>query len=105
MFHFVILYCIFTFNRSSDQSKYRVWDYPVKEQYTHILKMIEATGPVESAIEGYEKVEASHKGHFAFIHDAAEVKYMFYKNCNFIEVSEYFHWKIVCKKAVSFSLN
>ena len=75
-----------TLNRSSDQSKYRVWDYPVKEQYTHILKMIEESKPIESAIEGYEKVEASHEGLFAFIHDASEVKYMFYKNCNFIEV-------------------
>jgi len=55
-----------TLNRSSDQSKYRVWDYPVKEQYTHILKMIEESKPIESAIEGYEKVEASHEGLFAF---------------------------------------
>ena len=28
-----------TLNSSSDQSKYRVWDYPVREQYTHILKV------------------------------------------------------------------
>ena len=29
-----------TLNSSSDQSKYRVWDYPVREQYTHILKVM-----------------------------------------------------------------
>ena len=29
-----------TLNSSSDQSKYRVWDYPVREQYTHILKVL-----------------------------------------------------------------
>ena len=28
-----------TLNSSGDQSKYRVWDYPIKEQYTHIYKV------------------------------------------------------------------
>ena len=63
-----------TLNRTSDQSKYRVWDYPVKEQYTHILKMIEESGPVETPQLGYSKVEAAFEGEFAFIHDAAEVR-------------------------------
>ena len=63
-----------TLNRTSDQSKYRVWDYPVKEQYTHILKMIEESGPVETPQMGYSKVEAASEGEFAFIHDAAEVR-------------------------------
>lgn len=34
------------------KAKYRVWDYPVKEQYTHILRVIEQTGPVSSPEEG-----------------------------------------------------
>ncbi len=79
-----------TLNRSSDQSKYRVWDYPVKEQYTHILKMIEQTGPVASPDIGYQQVEAATNGTFAFIHDASEVRYQYYKNCNFLEVGEPF---------------
>ena len=29
-----------------------MWDYPVKEQYTHILRVIEQTGPVSSPEEG-----------------------------------------------------
>ena len=62
------------FRQNSDQSKYRVWDYPVKEQYTHILKMIEESGPVETPQLGYSKVEAAFEGEFAFIHDAAEVR-------------------------------
>lgn len=79
-----------TLNRSSDQSKYRVWDYPVKEQYTHIYNMIVENGPVESSEEGYRKVEEAKKGTFAFIYDASEVKYQYYKNCDFMEVGEPF---------------
>ena len=38
------------------KAKYRVWDYPVKEQYTHILRVIEQTGPVSSPEEGIRMV-------------------------------------------------
>ena len=44
-----------TLNSTTDQSKYRVWDYPIKEQYTHILDIIESTGPVENSAEAFEK--------------------------------------------------
>ena len=79
-----------TLNSSSDQSKYRVWDYPVREQYTHILKVINQSGTVDTPEEGFKNVEESTTGQFAFIYDAAEIKYQFYKNCNFIEVGEPF---------------
>ena len=39
------------------KAKYRVWDYPVKEQYTHILRVIEQTGPVSSPEEGIKMVK------------------------------------------------
>ena len=42
-----------------EQAKYRVWDYPVKEQYTHILRVIEQTGPVDSPEEGIAMVGIS----------------------------------------------
>ncbi len=29
-----------TLSSDADQSRYRVWDYPIKEQYTHIFKTI-----------------------------------------------------------------
>lgn len=45
-----------TLNASSDQTQYRVWDYPIKEQYGHILLAIEQTGPVATEAEGIEKV-------------------------------------------------
>jgi ionotropic glutamate receptor len=79
-----------TLNSSSDQSKYRVWDYPVREQYTHILKVIKQSGLVMSPEEGFKRVEAATKGEFAFIHDASEVRYQYYKNCNYLEVGEPF---------------
>ncbi len=79
-----------TLNSTSDQTRYRVWDYPVREQYTHILKIIEQNKPVETAEDGYERVEAATDGNFAFIHDASEVRYQYYQNCNFTEVGEPF---------------
>lgn len=45
-----------TLNSTTDQSKYRVWDYPIKEQYTHILQVIDDTGPVESSEAAFEMV-------------------------------------------------
>lgn len=79
-----------TLSSDADQSKYRVWDYPIKEQYTHIFKTIKASGLVSSPKEGFDKVLADQQGTFAFIHDAAEIRYEFYNNCNFTEVGEPF---------------
>jgi len=80
-----------TLNSSAgDQSKYRVWDYPIKEQYTSIYKVINKTGMVTSSEEGFQRVLDNTEGNFAFIHDASEVKYEFYNNCNLTEVGEPF---------------
>ena len=73
-----------------DQARFKVWDYPVKEHYTHILRVIEQTGPVDTVTEGIRMVEDHHNGDFALIHDAAEVKYQYYSNCNFRKVGETF---------------
>jgi len=70
--------------------RYRVWDYPIKEQYTHIFKTIQGSGMVANASEGFSKVLADEEGTFAFIHDASEVRYEYYNNCNFTEVGEPF---------------
>ena len=40
---------------------------------------IEQTKQVESPEEGYRKVDEATKGDFAFIHDAQEVRYMYYQ--------------------------
>ncbi|CAL4178048.1 unnamed protein product, partial [Meganyctiphanes norvegica] len=79
-----------TLNSTSDQSKYRVWDYPIKEQYTHILQVITESGPVKSAKEGFDKVKADENGGFAFIHDESEIRYEVYHNCLLTEVGEPF---------------
>jgi hypothetical protein len=55
-FAFCSVWKSITLNSSSDQSKYRVWDYPIKEQYGHILQAITQTGPVENATVGFQKV-------------------------------------------------
>ena len=62
-----------TLSSNADQSKYRVWDYPIKEQYTHIFKTIKASGMVNDSADGFQKVLDDEDGTFAFIHDASEV--------------------------------
>ncbi|XP_050676375.1 ionotropic receptor 25a [Leptidea sinapis] len=79
-----------TLNATTDQAKYRVWDYPIREQYGHILLAIEASGPVADAKTGFHQVNEHTEADFAFIHDAAEVKYEITRNCNLTEVGEVF---------------
>ena len=50
-----------------------MWDYPVREQYTHLLKVIKQTGPFDTPEEGFAAVDRHTQGNFAFIHDASEV--------------------------------
>lgn len=64
-----------TLNSSGNPAKYRVWDYPIREQYTHILKVINETGPVGSTKEGFGQVLEHTNGDYAFIHDAARIRY------------------------------
>ncbi|KAK6633756.1 hypothetical protein RUM44_004363 [Polyplax serrata] len=77
-------------NASNSETQYRVWDYPIKEQYGHILLAIEQTGLVDNETVGIQKVLESEKGEFAFIHNEALIKYEVYRNCNLTEVGEVF---------------
>lgn len=79
-----------TLNATNDQSQYRVWDYPIKEQYGHILMAINDTIPVANASEGFRLVNEHENADFAFIHDAAEIKYEVTINCNITEIGEVF---------------
>ena len=63
-----------TLSSNADQSRYRVWDYPIKEQYTHIFKTINLSGMVKNGKEGFQRVLADEDGTFAFIHDASQVR-------------------------------
>lgn len=102
-----------TLNSTSDQVEYRVWDYPIKEQYGHILQAITQVGPVNTSVGGFRKVpilchrekildaEAlfliplpqvieSESSEFAFIHESSEIKYEVTRNCNLTEVGDVF---------------
>lgn len=50
-----------TLNSTSDQVEYRVWDYPIKEQYGHILQAITQVGPVKTTEDGFTKVKKKKK--------------------------------------------
>ncbi|KAM8720711.1 hypothetical protein ACLKA7_006707 [Drosophila subpalustris] len=77
-------------NVSRDFRKFRIWDYPIKEQYGHILLSINSSQPVLNAKEGFANVDAHGNADYAFIHDSAEIKYEVTRNCNLTEVGEVF---------------
>lgn len=79
-----------TLNASTDEVRYRVWDYPIKEQYGHILLSINESMPVANGSEGFRIVNERLDGDFAFIHDSSEIKYEISRNCNLTEVGEVF---------------
>ncbi|KAF7269745.1 hypothetical protein GWI33_017263 [Rhynchophorus ferrugineus] len=79
-----------TLNASTDDTRYRVWDYPIREQYGHILLAINDSNPVKDAAEGFRLVDEHLDADFAFIHDSSEIKYEISRNCNFTEVGEVF---------------
>ena len=62
-----------TLSPDADQGRYRVWDYPIREQYKNIFRTIQASGMVRSANEGFQKVLEDETARFAFIHDSAQV--------------------------------
>ena len=66
----------------SPNYRFRVWDYPVKELYTNMFKVIKENIPVSSAKEGFMRVQEAVKGDFAFVHDAATVRYEVRQNCD-----------------------
>ncbi|CAH1991558.1 unnamed protein product [Acanthoscelides obtectus] len=79
-----------TLNASTDDTRYRVWDYPIREQYGHILLAINDSDPVVNAQEGFRNVQKHLDADYAFIHDSSEIKYEISKNCNLTEVGEVF---------------
>ncbi|CAH0547819.1 unnamed protein product [Brassicogethes aeneus] len=79
-----------TLNTSTDDKRYRVWDYPIREQYGQILLAINDSNPVANASEGFRIVDEHLNADFAFIHDSSEIKYEITRNCNLTEVGEIF---------------
>ncbi|XP_077301068.1 ionotropic receptor 8a [Arctopsyche grandis] len=79
-----------TLNSSSEETIYQVWDYPIKEQYGHILLAINSSQPVKTSDEGFQKVNDHIDADFAFIHDSSVIKYETSKNCNITEIGEVF---------------
>ncbi|XP_058066672.1 uncharacterized protein LOC131216249 [Anopheles bellator] len=79
-----------TLASGNDQAQYRVWDYPVREQYINILTAIESADPVATAEDGFRRVNAHLEADFAFIHDSAEIRYAISRDCNLTEVGEVF---------------
>ena len=76
-----------TLNSTTDQSKYRVWDYPIKEQYTHILQVIDDTKPIASSAKAFEMVTTAENGRInknIFVFTNHQVRYVFTQNSQLI---------------------
>lgn len=73
-----------------DQEKYRVWDYPIQEQYGLMLRAINSSGPVRDAKEGFKNVIDHLNADYAFIHDSQEIRYEMARNCELTEIGEVF---------------
>ena len=50
--------------------------------YTNMFKVIKENSPVATAKDGFMRVQDAVKGDFAFIHDAATVRYEVRTNCD-----------------------
>ncbi|VVC37864.1 Ionotropic glutamate receptor, L-glutamate and glycine-binding domain,Ionotropic glutamate [Cinara cedri] len=77
-------------NQTNNRKDFRVWDYPIKEEFGQILAAIERTGTVPNRTVGYQMVLDNEQGEFALIHDSSDIKYEVYNNCNLTEVGETF---------------
>lgn len=73
-----------------DQYKYRVWDYPIHEQYGLMLRAINGSNPVKDAREGFQNVVDHTNADYAFIHDSQEIKYEMMRNCDLTEIGDVF---------------
>ena len=59
----------------------------LEDRHTAIIFLsFSSLQPDQEQIENYLTRAKHLQGNFAFIHDASEVKYEFYNNCNFTEV-------------------
>jgi len=47
-------------NQTNNRKDFRVWDYPIKEEYGQILAAIERTGIVPNRTVGYQMVTVVH---------------------------------------------
>ena len=82
----------------ADQSRYRVWDYPIKELYGSVFETIKASGMVRSASDGFQKVMEDEEATFAFIHDSSQVNLEFCKVYQSHEViTNSFDYSKLCK--------
>ena len=63
-----------TLSSDADRAKYKVWDYPIKEKYSHMLETIKKNNMVNTREEGYQRVLDTLDGTFAFIDESARVR-------------------------------
>ncbi|XP_043269225.1 ionotropic receptor 25a-like [Venturia canescens] len=75
-----------------EQARLAVWDYPIDDKYTNILRVIEESksGIVDSLKEAFDLVNGTK---YALIGDGSDIKYIVYTHCEFTTVGEEFSKK------------
>lgn len=79
-----------TLGAGTDQARYRVWDYPIREQFTHLLDVIRRTGMVTNDSVGFDKVRQDKTGSFALILDSSIIRYEVNQDCNLTQIGKPF---------------
>lgn len=88
-----------SFNESlspEERADLEVWEYPVSDKYGNIWRHMQEAGLPESHKEAIERVEASPNPAegFAFVGDAAIIRFTTMTNCEVEEIGEEFSMKL-----------
>ncbi|RWS05264.1 glutamate receptor ionotropic: kainate 2-like protein, partial [Dinothrombium tinctorium] len=77
------------------RAEYALWDYPIVNKYTKMLKQMEITGMPETFEEGMRRVLASYSAHsgFVLVGEATKVRWAKYTNCELIQSGNEFSRK------------
>lgn len=77
-----------------ERAKLAVWDYPMSDKYAKVFQAIKDNKHPESledAVRRVRKINATNE--FAFIGDAADIKFLTITNCDLRQVGEEFSRK------------
>lgn len=80
---------------SRERARMSVWDYPISDKYTKLLKQMYIFGLPKTFDEGVKRVKKSKSAQegFAFLADATKIKYAAMINCELRQVGNEFSRK------------
>lgn len=78
---------LFAESNSTNRQDYTVWDYPLNDQFTRMLRYVERNGYLTNSSEGIKRVrESTFEKPFAFINGKQEIYYWDIANCDLQQI-------------------